>query len=633
MPSPRYLTKSRFKLALECPTKLFYTGKKEYVNSKSDDTFLERLAEGGFQVGEMAKLCFPGGHDIETKNNADALQETSELLKQKNAIVYEAAIRYKNCFIRADILVKHGNDFELFEVKAKSYSTQTEFIKERGNIDSSWQPYIADVAFQRYVIRNAFPGSKVTSHLMLVNKDEVARTSGLNQLFKIERTPNDTSARYLGSTNQIADFQNLLIKVNVDREADVFTSTYNDPDFGDFATAIEKFSTAYANDARLDATEPLGTQCAGCEFQASESQLREGLKCGFRECWQLHANFKTRDFARPHIFDIWNFRGKAKLLEQGTYFQDEIHERDIITKQAPAAQVGLGTQERQWLQIQKAVAADAEPYLDKHGLKAQMKGWQYPLHFIDFETSTVAIPFHKGRRPYESVAFQFSHHTMERNGSVAHAGEFLHARPGEFPNFEFVRALKKELEIDDGTVFRYSAHENSILNQIRDQLIDSNEGDRDALCAFIETITEIKFDGKTKTAGGRNMVDLLELVKKYYYQVDMGGSNSLKYVLPATLNASDFLKKKYAGMGLDPYKALPPVFLGLPEHEYAALISDADQRIADGGAALIAYSALQFIEMQPAERQQIEKALLKYCELDTLAMVMLVEAWRDWMKG
>ena len=29
MASPRYLTKSRFKLAAECPTKLFYTGKED----------------------------------------------------------------------------------------------------------------------------------------------------------------------------------------------------------------------------------------------------------------------------------------------------------------------------------------------------------------------------------------------------------------------------------------------------------------------------------------------------------------------------------------------------------------------------------------------------------------------------
>ena len=54
--NPRYLTKSRFVLAVECETKLFYTGKTEYADRKKEDPFLAALAEGGFQVGEMAKL-------------------------------------------------------------------------------------------------------------------------------------------------------------------------------------------------------------------------------------------------------------------------------------------------------------------------------------------------------------------------------------------------------------------------------------------------------------------------------------------------------------------------------------------------------------------------------------------------
>ena len=50
MSKPRYLTKSRFKMALECPTKLFYTAKKNYANQKMDDPFLLALADGGFQM-------------------------------------------------------------------------------------------------------------------------------------------------------------------------------------------------------------------------------------------------------------------------------------------------------------------------------------------------------------------------------------------------------------------------------------------------------------------------------------------------------------------------------------------------------------------------------------------------------
>jgi hypothetical protein len=54
-----------------------------------------------------------------------------------------------------------------------------------------------------------------------------------------------------------------------------------------------------------------------------------------------------------------------------------------------------------------------------------------------------------------------------------------------------------------------------------------------------------------------------------------------------------------------------------------------DLVIANGGAAATAYARLQFEEMGAEPRQKICKALLRYCELDTLAMVMIVEAWKE----
>ena len=61
---PRYLSKSRFTLALDCPSKLFYTVKEQYSNRNSDNDFLEALAKGGYQVGALAKCYFPQGHDF-----------------------------------------------------------------------------------------------------------------------------------------------------------------------------------------------------------------------------------------------------------------------------------------------------------------------------------------------------------------------------------------------------------------------------------------------------------------------------------------------------------------------------------------------------------------------------------------
>ena len=54
-----------------------------------------------------------------------------------------------------------------------------------------------------------------------------------------------------------------------------------------------------------------------------------------------------------------------------------------------------------------------------------------------------------------------------------------------------------------------------------------------------------------------------------------------------------------------------------------------DDELAEGGAAMTAYARLQFEEMSGYERSELKKALLKYCELDTLAMVMIYEAWKE----
>ncbi len=89
------LTKSRFKLAAECPTKLFYTGKPQlYRNLKQEDSFLAMLADGGYQVGELAKCFYPTGVEISSPNNAEAEAQTLEWLKQDKVVLFEPAIRF-----------------------------------------------------------------------------------------------------------------------------------------------------------------------------------------------------------------------------------------------------------------------------------------------------------------------------------------------------------------------------------------------------------------------------------------------------------------------------------------------------------------------------------------------------------
>ena len=60
---------------------------------------------------------------------------------------------------------------------------------------------------------------------------------------------------------------------------------------------------------------------------------------------------------------------------------------------------------------------ETKPFFDFQGIKNEMDKWIFPLHFIDFETTKVAFPFNKGRKPYEGIAFQFSHHVVHKDGT------------------------------------------------------------------------------------------------------------------------------------------------------------------------------------------------------------------------
>ena len=81
-------------------------------------------------------------------------------------------------------------------------------------------------------------------------------------------------------------------------------------------------------------------------------------------------------------------------------------------------------------------------------------------------------------------------------------------------------------------------------------------------------------------------------------------------------------------MVVSPYKMLPPLFAEWTEEQLDATVSGMED-IADGGAALTAYGKLQYTDMSWEERLAIKKSLLKYCELDTLAMVMIYEYFRE----
>lgn len=675
----RPFTKSVFKIALSCPTKLYYARHPEwYANSNDENDFLAALAEGGFQVGELAKIYTHVDVDLhDVTDYHEALTKTEELLAgDKNVVIAEAAFGVGNMFIRADIVRKDGNRIDLIEVKAKSFNPETDSWmgkREKNSVNTTWREYLYDLAFQRYVVSLAKPKYEVHSYLMLADKSRVADVDNLNQLFKIRKENGRTSIEVNPEVKQKLESSKVEILTAFDAE-DVVQSIINGTSgeqaeylgnrkFVDFVKAM---CEAWTKDQRI--ASDLSSSCFKCEFC---NPTQAGMKDGRDECWLDKANFAPSKSPKPLISELWDFRKKDDMIRVKSYYLDEITEEQVKREHNTKLEDGLSSSDRRWLQIAIATQnkelmeefrndLQGDTYLDCEGIKAYIKAHDIrpPYHMIDFETTAVALPYYKGMHPYEQVAFQFSHHIITPNAdgtfSIEHKGQWLNEDVNAFPNFDFVRALKAQLEEDQGTIFRYATHENSILNAIKVQLEQSNEDGKDDLIAFINSITH----DKTGRKGERDMIDLCDIVKKFYYcYSQMHGSNSIKQVLPAVLNSSSYLQNKYSkkiygkdihsenipanepiawisrmadGTIDNPYHLLPSVatYLGLTE-EQAQKLEDSqsesvdDMTVANGGAALTAYSKLMFCDGQMD--QALRTALLRYCELDTMAMVFIWE--------
>lgn len=638
------LTKSRFKVGSECPTKLFFHDRKEYGNAKDNDEFLKALAAGGFQVGELAKAYYPGGVQVDTLDYEKALQGTDELLQRENVIIYEAAFGHANLFVRVDILVKKGDSIELIEVKAKSFNSRDEFepfdkrsLKAgRYILKNDYDSYLLDVAFQTYVARKAKPGLRISPYLMMADKSKVATVDGLNQLFLILKKADGRSL--VAVQDPLPDLgapvlECLAVGEYVDQIIDKATLEYG----GTFEGLVKHLTAVMQSPTRL--LTPVGSQCKGCEFRIDKVEV--GVKSGFEECWAHERQLSPADLKKEFVFDVWDFRSD-KVIDKRS-FASELTEADLKMKDREDGKDGLSRTERQLMQVNYAKDGNRKPYFDAAGLATELSTFKFPIHCIDFETTMVAIPFHKGRRPYEQMAFQFSHHVIHADGRFEHKTEYLDDRKGVFPNFDFVRALRKALSSDDGVIFRFAAHENTVLNQIREQLLASSEADRTELVEWIESITTPPGRLAGEWEPTRQFIDMRDLTLRYYYIPETRGSNSIKKILPAVLNVAkasvldqfhEWIIRDDKGRVKDPYKLLPPIFKDIDPAEMAKvehwLVESED--LNGGGAAMMAWARMQFSEMSDTERKGLREALLRYCKLDTLAMVMIYKWWMDMIK-
>jgi hypothetical protein len=237
---------------------------------------------------------------------------------------------------------------------------------------------------------------------------------------------------------------------------------------------------------------------------------------------------------------------------------------------------------RQLVQIEHT--RSGTPWIS-HALRPAMNEWQFPLHFIDFETSTMALPYHAGMRPYETVGFQWSCHTVASIDAAPVHTEWLNDRDS-WPCLEFVESLRRAVG-DDGTVLMWSHHEGTTLKAVRAQLDRYGVGTPE-LRAWLDRL--VGTDGEP-----RRLQDMNELCRKTFFHPGMAGRTSIKVVLDTLWRADAVMRERFESwMGSrhfhvtsdhGPYESLPPLAIGNVELE-----------VSEGTGAMKAYQAMLYGE-------------------------------------
>jgi len=202
----------------------------------------------------------------------------------------------------------------------------------------------------------------------------------------------------------------------------------------------------------------------------------------------------------------------------------------------------------------------------------------YPIYHLDFETFEQAVPEWKGIVPFMQIPFQYSLHIEYENKPFTHK-EFL-ALQGSDPRYELAKRLVADIP-DDATVLAYNmGFEKGVIKKLANMFKE-----------FSIELMKIH----------DNINDLMTpFQKKDYYTPSMKGSYSIKYILPALVPE---MEKGYKNLN----------------------------HIHNGSDAMQTYPKLATMQNND-EVLKLREALFRYCELDTLAMVKILDKLRDVVK-
>lgn len=269
----------------------------------------------------------------------------------------------------------------------------------------------------------------------------------------------------------------------------------------------------------------------------------------------------TRHLPSPSVFDLYRMPFKKKL----SYYHAGMRSYSQLLD-APK----LNDKQQRQIQFQ---LHDCGVHIDKDGIRKFLSTLSYPLYFLDFETMQQALPQYCGTKPYQQVPFQYSLHYIEGEGAPLQHKEFL-AKEGTDPRRAIAESLCRDIPKDVCVTAYNKSFECSRLAELAEQFPD-----------LAEHLLNIR----------DNVRDLLVPFQSgFYYNRAMGGSFSIKSVLPA-------------------------LFPDDPALDYHNL-----EGVHNGAEAMTVFPLLQ--QMPPQQRQEVRRQLLAYCKLDTFAMVKVWQA-------
>ncbi len=295
---------------------------------------------------------------------------------------------------------------------------------------------------------------------------------------------------------------------------------------------------------------------------ASEEEPEMEIGDGCKECDFFE--YCKRDLPSPNVFDVYKMQMRTKLK----------HYRNGIVSFADIEKAGILKDERQKRQVDFALH-DRGLYSDAEAIRNFLGKLTYPLYFLDFETMQPAIPVCVGTHPFQQIPFQYSLHYIEEEGGELKHKEFL-GISGKDPRRDIAEALCRDIPADVCVTAFNKTFECSRLKELAETFPDLSE--------HLLMIRD-------------HIIDLLEpFASGWYYRKEIGGSFSIKSVLPAICPDD-------------------------PELDYHGL-----EGVHNGSEAMTVFPEIQY--MTPEEQERTRRNLLAYCRLDTLAMVKVWEELR-----